>query len=130
MKEVIDLLEKIKKWILEEGGIVCPHKYGMCNHDNENCPIFCIDQILAKLREAPEPTEFTRDARRYADGIDVRVRLLYPNPLRDKLYEACAIIERQTERIAELEAVIERCIKAMAGSNCLELDWLTEVLKG
>ena len=33
-------------------------------------------------------------------------------------------------RIKELEAVIQKCIDAMKGSNCLEEQWLAEVLKG
>lgn len=36
----------------------------------------------------------------------------------------------QAERITELEAVIQKCIDAMKGSNCLEEQWLTEALKG
>lgn len=34
------------------------------------------------------------------------------------------------ERITKLEDVIRRCIKAMAGSNCLEQKWLEDVLEG
>ena len=39
-------------------------------------------------------------------------------------------LEQQDERIKELEAVMQRCIDAMKGSNCLEEQWLNEALKG
>lgn len=42
-------LKFIRKWIADEGGLVCPHKFGTCKHDNENCPIFRIDQIRSIL---------------------------------------------------------------------------------
>lgn len=34
------------------------------------------------------------------------------------------------ERIKDLEAVMQKCINAMEGSNCLEEQWLIEALKG
>ena len=48
--KAIELLKKVRQWIMNEGGIVCPHKYGSCNHDNENCPVFCIDQAIVSLQ--------------------------------------------------------------------------------
>ena len=49
--EAIELLKKVRQWIMDEGGLVCPHKFGSCNHDNENCPVFCIDQAIAQIDE-------------------------------------------------------------------------------
>lgn len=51
--KIRQLLKKARKWIAAEGGVICPHKFELCNHDNENCPIFCLDEALALL---PCPT--------------------------------------------------------------------------
>jgi len=71
-KEIIELLEKIRKWVDGEGGMVCLHKYGLCKHDNDQCPLYCIDQALTKLREAPEQPpagEFTKEWRNKAENL-------------------------------------------------------------
>ena len=63
-QEAIALLEKAKEWIMDEGGVICPHKFGMCKHDNENCPVFCVDQALALLKKPKQqylPSELIKD---------------------------------------------------------------------
>lgn len=62
-QEAIELLEKARKWILEEGGVVCPHKFGTCKHDNDNCPVFCVDQALTLLKQQPAAGDFTKECR-------------------------------------------------------------------
>lgn len=70
--KIRQLLSKTRKWIEEEGGVVCPHKYGMCKHDNENCPVFCIDQALALLPcETCNGTKIRPEAKRYPDGLTI-----------------------------------------------------------
>lgn len=108
--EAIELLKKTRKWILEAGGVVCPHKYGMCKHDNENCPVYCIDQALAKLREIPKPKEFTKRIRKfvkmYENEVPRRAEITF-------LGEACDIIEQQ----AEIRKSIIACNKLTADAN-------------
>lgn len=45
----IEHIKTVRK--LLEIEIVCPRKYGVCNHDNPHCPIFHIDQAIAKMEE-------------------------------------------------------------------------------
>jgi len=47
------ILKEIHKWTIEESGIVCPHKFGICKHDNKKCPVYLIEEALALL---PCPT--------------------------------------------------------------------------
>lgn len=65
-------------------------------------------------------------------GFTKKWRVTHNEPLNYNeriINSACDIIEQQDERIETLEAVIQRCIKAMEGSNCLEEQWLREALK-
>ena len=39
-------------------------------------------------------------------------------------------VEKLQKRIKELEAVIQKCIDSMKGSNCFEERWLIKALKG
>ena len=45
----------------------------------------------------------------------------------DRLISHCRSVIKKNKQYKD---VIKRCIKAMEGSNCLELKWLEEVLKG
>ena len=52
---------------------------------------------------------------------------------KNRVDEAAEYIKNYEDIKAENErykAVIEKCIKTMEGSNCLELEWLEEALKG
>ena len=48
-QQIEKLLVRAREWIAKE--VVCPRKMGICNHDNENCPTFVIDQALALIRK-------------------------------------------------------------------------------
>lgn len=44
-------LEKVREWCVEES--VCPAHFGICKHDNKNCPLYCLDQALAEIEKQP-----------------------------------------------------------------------------
>ena len=97
-QEIIDLLEKARRWILLEGGVVCPHKFGLCKHDNENCPVFCIDQALTLFKQQPKAGEFTNQVRlnleNWKSALDIQTDVRVRTVVR-WLNEALVIIDEQ-----------------------------------
>ena len=98
-KEEIKLLEDIQ-WSKSGSCPIC--SAFTTNGHYKECEISQLLTLLNHPDCKPEVGEFTKNARDYADGIDVSVRLMYPNPLRKRLYEACDKLDRQAKTIDSL----------------------------
>jgi len=70
-----------------------------------------------------EPTSIGNSIRRIAERILGESDKNIINQAADRL-------DVWWRRIEELESVIQKCIDAMKGSNCLEKQWLEQALKG
>ncbi len=115
MSQISDLLEKARGWILVEGGVVCPHKFGGCKHDNENCPVFCIDQALKLLKQQPAAGVFTKKVRillatqdRTAivrDAYDLCDRLDRAEASKAELLEACKFAKAHIKKGSQKKAL-------------------------
>jgi len=61
---------------------------------------------------------------------EARSRILQAMDNSAHVDDAIEKYDKLQERITELESVIQKCIDAMKGSNCLEQQWLEKALKG
>lgn len=87
-----------------------------------------INKLTAELKSANDGVEHGNEVIEdlVAENKRLREEEIRNNnliPLMEKQYDR---LEAENKR---LRAVIEKCIKAMSGSNCLELKWLEQALK-
>lgn len=79
---------------------------------------------------ATQPTELAKELLELANlSPKQRAKTGWSGTDEKAMRKAATELDRQAGVIKRLTDVIKRCIKAMAGSNCLELKWLEVALK-
>lgn len=105
---------------LPDGSIGCKAKERIKEIETEN-------QKLRELKCPPISDGDTYICPIKALEADLKIKQSVCETIKKEVTE---INKKLKERNKNLEATMQRCIDAMKGSNCLELQWLTKALKG